>query len=77
VHSYGHKDSGLEVGARPLENGPQRQLAESSLYRSFWIWLLGQLCLVYNPVGAFLPPPQGELERKYRVSLVKGWDGPV
>ena len=28
-----------------------------------------ELDLVYNPVGAFLPPPQKQLEAKYRVEL--------
>jgi radical SAM/Cys-rich protein len=28
-----------------------------------------QLHLVYNPLGAFLPPPQGELERRYKDEL--------
>ncbi len=28
-----------------------------------------ELDLVYNPLGAFLPPPQEELERKYREEL--------
>jgi radical SAM/Cys-rich protein len=27
------------------------------------------LDLVYNPTGAFLPPPQGELEARYRIEL--------
>lgn len=30
-----------------------------------------ELHLVYNPLGAFLPPPQEELEAKYRQEL---WD---
>ncbi len=31
------------------------------------------LSLVYNPVGAFLPPPQGELEAAYRDELGRGF----
>ncbi|XP_071509643.1 uncharacterized protein [Diadema antillarum] len=28
-----------------------------------------ELCLVYNPLGGFLPPPQGPLEEKYKEEL--------
>lgn len=28
-----------------------------------------ELSLVYNPVGAFLPPPQESLEAAYKVSI--------
>jgi radical SAM/Cys-rich protein len=31
------------------------------------------LDLVYNPVGAFLPPPQAELEARYRDELERGF----
>ena len=33
-----------------------------------------RLDLVYNPVGAFLPPPQAELEARYRDELARGFD---
>jgi radical SAM/Cys-rich protein len=31
------------------------------------------LHLVYNPLGAFLPPPQAELEREYRLQLAENF----
>lgn len=32
------------------------------------------LNLVYNPIGAHLPPPQAELEAEYRTRLAADWD---
>jgi radical SAM/Cys-rich protein len=32
-----------------------------------------RLDLVYNPVGAFLPPPQAELERTYKAELARAF----
>jgi radical SAM/Cys-rich protein len=32
-----------------------------------------ELDLVYNPGGAFLPPPQTALEQRYRAELWEGW----
>ncbi len=32
-----------------------------------------ELYLVSNPAGAYLPPPQGEAEERFRRELVRGW----
>jgi radical SAM/Cys-rich protein len=56
----------------------EKQRGKNVFYKSIgglrWLNRLGygrklQLDLVYNPVGAFLPPPQADLEARYREEL--------
>ncbi len=60
--------------AENVEKQRGRGAFDKSIEALRWLNALGygtrlQLDLVYNPVGAFLPPPQAQLEAKYREEL--------
>jgi radical SAM/Cys-rich protein len=61
-------------GPENVDNQRGRGVFSKSIDALRWLNRLGygremQLDLVYNPVGAFLPPPQKELEARYREEL--------
>jgi radical SAM/Cys-rich protein len=61
-------------GAENVEKQRGRGVFSKSIEALRWLNRLGfgrevQLDLVYNPVGAFLPPPQSQLEATYREEL--------
>jgi radical SAM/Cys-rich protein len=60
--------------AENVEKQRGRGAFDTSIQALRWLNTLGygsrlQLDLVYNPVGAFLPPPQAQLEANYREEL--------